>query len=960
MNYSSLSKEQLIDEIQRLKASLLALKKEQNTPAADRSPSGEKKYQEMVESLPQIIFEADTDGKLTYANRFAFQNFGYSKTEFNKGIYISDILTPEDAGQSAKNMRDLLNGKDIGQPEYRARRKDGSTFHLKIYSNAIIKNGEAVGLRGIAIDITEIKRAQTIQKTLYEISNALSTTTKMHELYSKIRDNLSQIIDTRNFFVALYDEKKDMIRLPFMSDEKDSFSSFPAGKSLSAYVLKTGKALLATNDQIKKLIKKGIVEIVGTPAKIWLGVPLKLEQKVIGLIGMQSYDDPHHYNEEDVELLTFVSEGIAIAIKHKQASEAIRQSEERYRKLFDSSKDAIMTLAPPDWKFTSGNPTILEMFQVKDIDEFTSLGPWELSPQLQADGRPSAEKAKEMIRTAMDQGSNYFEWLHQRRDGEVFPCTVLLTRVDLADSVFLQATVRDITQEKKALDALRKSEARFRRLFEDLGDAVFVTQIGGANRGAILEVNPAAERQTGYSRDELITMNIEKDISVQDSEELSYNEWDKKLTNNEVVTSIEKKRKKDGSEYWTEVVVTPIEYKGKKAGLSINHDITERKLLEAQLRQSQKMEAVGQLAGGVAHDFNNLLTVINGYCDLLAMRDLPPEIANPVAQIHNAGKRAARLTSQLLAFSRKQIIQPKLLNLNSLISDYMKMLGRLLGENIEIDTKLQSDLELIKADPGQIEQIIMNIAINASDAMPFGGRLTIETANTVFNRQDIKNLPGARAGRFVMLSISDTGVGMDKATQNHIFEPFFTTKGRDKGTGLGLATVYGIIKQNNGFIYVESALQKGSSFRVYLPCVKTRQSESPENERNNNKLMGTETILLVEDEEEVREVAKSTLAQYGYAVICASNGTEAVRIYKKNRSAIDLLLTDVVMPQMNGPQLAREIKKSDPQIKVLYFSGYTDSHISRHGVLNEDAEFIQKPFSHIELAKKLRKVLDGK
>ena len=290
----------------------------------------------------------------------------------------------------------------------------------------------------------------------------------------------------------------------------------------------------------------------------------------------------------------------------------------------------------------------------------------------------------------------------------------------------------------------------------------------------------------------------------------------------------------------------------------------------------------------------------------------------------------------------------------------MKMLGRLLGENIEIDTKLQSDLELIKADPGQIEQIIMNIAINASDAMPFGGRLTIETANTVFNRQDIKNLPGARAGRFVMLSISDTGVGMDKATQNHIFEPFFTTKGRDKGAGLGLATVYGIIKQNNGFIYVESALQKGSSFRVYLPCVKTRQSESPENERNNNKLMGTETILLVEDEEEVREVAKSTLAQYGYAVICASNGTEAVRIYKKNRSAIDLLLTDVVMPQMNGPQLAREIKKSDPQIKVLYFSGYTDSHISRHGVLNEDAEFIQKPFSHIELAKKLRKVLDGK
>jgi two-component system cell cycle sensor histidine kinase/response regulator CckA len=386
-------------------------------------------------------------------------------------------------------------------------------------------------------------------------------------------------------------------------------------------------------------------------------------------------------------------------------------------------------------------------------------------------------------------------------------------------------------------------------------------------------------------------------------------------------------------------------------------DIHDRKILEEQLIQSQKMEAIGQLAGGVAHDFNNMLTVINGYSEMLLYRDLHPEFRNLIQEILNASTKATRLTSQLLAFSRKQIIQPKILNLNQVITDQIKMLHRLLGEDVEVSTAFDPQLRPVKADIGQIEQIIMNISINARDAMPLGGKLIIATKNIEFNDDDLLIHPELKPALYTMLSITDTGVGMDEITRTRVFEPFYTTKGRDKGTGLGLATVYGIVKQNDGFIYVDSEIQKGSTFNVYLPSTDEKSKDETRSAVEDEKLKGTETILLVEDDEGVRIVTHSTLQKYGYTVIAATNGEEALRVYDEYNGKFDLVLTDVVMPLMSGRELADKLRGKNPSIKILYFSGYTDNSIVHHGVLDEGMEFIQKPYSHTELAKKVKLML---
>lgn len=378
---------------------------------------------------------------------------------------------------------------------------------------------------------------------------------------------------------------------------------------------------------------------------------------------------------------------------------------------------------------------------------------------------------------------------------------------------------------------------------------------------------------------------------------------------------------------------------------------------QEQLLQSQKLEAVGRLAGGVAHDFNNLLTVIAGYSDLL-LKKLDDKDANrpKIQEINKAANRAAGLTRQLLAFSRKQVLQPKVLELNSIIPELEKMLGRMIGEDIELRTSLRSDVGNVKADPGQIEQIVMNLVVNARDAMPSGGRLTIETANAYLDATYARHHVGVIPGPYVMLAVSDTGMGMDEETQAHIFEPFFTTKGLGKGTGLGLSTVYGIVKQSGGNIWVYSEVGKGTTFKVYLPRVDERAEDyRPMAAADLPK--GTETILLVEDAITVSRLAREILEANGYEVLEAASGSEALQISRAHPGAIHLLLTDVVMPEMSGKELAQRMLYICPEMRVLYMSGYTDETIVHHGVLDEGINFIEKPFSPEALSVKVRKVL---
>jgi signal transduction histidine kinase len=388
---------------------------------------------------------------------------------------------------------------------------------------------------------------------------------------------------------------------------------------------------------------------------------------------------------------------------------------------------------------------------------------------------------------------------------------------------------------------------------------------------------------------------------------------------------------------------------------------TARQELEQQLRQSQKMEAIGRLAGGVAHDFNNLLTAINGYSSLALQRANPDDrLRGYLEEIKKAGERAATLTRQLLAFGRKQMLKPVVLNLNDVVSDMNKMLRRLIGEDIRFNARFDPDLKPIKADPGQIEQVLVNLVVNSRDAMPQGGNLTIETANFESDAEFAGKHLGLAPGHYVMLAVSDSGCGMDDKTKARIFEPFFTTKEKGRGTGLGLSTVYGIVKQSGGTVWVYSEQGKGSVFKVYFPQMEEDAEFSKPVLVETPVPPGSETILLVEDEDIVRGLARKILEQAGYDVLDARGGDEAIRLCHELPGPIHLLLTDVVMPETSGKEIAECLAKLRPSTRVLYMSGYTDDAIVHHGVLDSDVEFIQKPFTPLALARKVREVLDAK
>lgn len=416
----------------------------------------------------------------------------------------------------------------------------------------------------------------------------------------------------------------------------------------------------------------------------------------------------------------------------------------------------------------------------------------------------------------------------------------------------------------------------------------------------------------------------------------------------------------DGRVFWFHTIKVPLALPdGTTHVLGISADITERKQLEGQFRQSQKMEAIGRLAAGVAHDFNNMLTVINGYSEI-TLAVLPPfdPLRDAIDQIRQAGERAALLTRQLLAFSRKQVLRPVTLSVNALLADMESMLRRLIGEDLDLTIRTAPGLWQVRADAGQLEQVVMNLCINARDAMANGGQLTVETANVVLDRSYVGLHPEAHAGDHVLLAVSDTGCGMDGPTRAQIFEPFFTTKGPDKGTGLGLATVFGIVKQSGGHVEVYSEPGLGSTFKVYLPRDRTGAPSGERRLEMQTVPGGTETVLLAEDEDGVRAFVTLVLQGKGYTVLEARHGAEALAICEGHEGPIDLLVTDVVMPNMSGRETAERLRAARPEMKVLYLSGYTDDAVVRHGVLEAESPFLQKPFSPNALARKVRAVLD--
>jgi two-component system, cell cycle sensor histidine kinase and response regulator CckA len=510
----------------------------------------------------------------------------------------------------------------------------------------------------------------------------------------------------------------------------------------------------------------------------------------------------------------------------------------------------------------------------------------------------------------------------------------------------------DITGRKEC----EADRARLAAILECSEDAIVSMTV----EGIVVNWNPGAERLYGYTAEEMIGRPISVLFAADHSQE--HLEILEKVRKGERLAAYDTvRRRKDGTTITLSVDICPIMVReGEIVGASkIAHDITRIKQLEEQFRQAQKMEAIGRLAGGVAHDFNNLLTLICGYSDVV-LKDLPPEgrARSWLTEIKKAGERGTMLTRQLLAVSRKQALEPKVLDLNEVVANCEKMLKRLVGEDVDLKAVLDPALGRVKTDPGQVEQVLMNLVVNARDAMPQGGKLTIETANVVLDRAYCRFHAGVQPGRYIMLSVSDTGCGMNAATQARIFEPFFTTKQPGEGTGLGLAMVYGFIKQSEGHVYVYSEPGLGSTFKIYLRQIEAVPPPAAPPADIESVPHGTETILLVEDETEVRAFARRVLETCGYTVLEAAHGGEAIPLAAEHPGPIHLLLSDVVMPELGGRRLAERIVALRPDIKVLYVSGYTTDAVVRHGVVESDAAFLQKPFTPSALTRKVREVLD--
>jgi PAS domain S-box-containing protein len=632
----------------------------------------------------------------------------------------------------------------------------------------------------------------------------------------------------------------------------------------------------------------------------------------------------------------------------KAAEKHLIQMEARYRGLLEAAPDAMVVVNQ------GGEIVLLNLQAEKEFgyrrDELvgqkvTNIIPEGFAERLVADGlRTAADALAQQIGTGI-------ELTARRKDKSEFPIEIMLSPLDGVDEILVTAAIRDITERKR-----REYDLSFlAAVVESSPDAIISLTPGGI----VLTWNHGAERIFGYSAAEATGRSIQfLSPRGRPVEGLTLME---RVERADTVEPFETVRvKKDGTQIHIALTLSSIKNSdGEVVGVStVARDVTESKNLEEMLRQSQKMEAVGQLAGGVAHDFNNLLGVILGYTGLMLDR-LGPDDSNRkgIEEIQKAGDRAALLTCQLLAFSRKQVLQPKVLDLNTVVAGTEKLLQRLIGEHIELRVVLNPALGRVKADSGQLEQIIMNLAVNARDAMPPGGKLTIETSNVELDEEYAEMHPSAQPGPHVMLSVTDTGCGMDAKTKERIFEPFFTTKEFGKGTGLGLSTVYGIMKQSGGSVWVYSEVGIGTTFKIYLPCVDTKTEIATPADGLEKVKGGSQTILVVEDEAALLQVTHQSLEAVGYVILAARSPAEAIRISESHPGPIHLMVTDVIMPGMNGAQLATHLSAPRPEMKVLYVSGYTDDTIVRHGVLEPGLAFLQKPFSPKTLARKVGEVL---
>lgn len=883
----------------------------------------EEKFRSLTTQLPIGVYRTTETGQILYANPTLAKILGYDTVE-----ELMTISSQETYHHPIERQLQINHWKESGgivRNEIRLQTRSGNQIWVRDTGQAFFDDiGNMLYLDGTLEDITERKQAQ--------------------EALEKSEANLRAIFDNSLQAFLLIDRNYEIQAFNRVVNE------------LTKAV--TGREMAEGVSILEYIPRRGLNQFKENMSRAFNGETVALEFDV------KLLDDSDRWLEINYNPV-FDHEGQVIGVcysslditERKQATEAMAQNEARFRSLVQNSSDLITLLdaagiiryiSPPVSRILGYSPEELmgQKLMAYIHPEDLTLPHEQLTP-LMSD-TDLATPTEFRLRHAQGQ----WVWME----------TVSNNLLDDPNIQGIVLNSRDITERKQTEEQLRLLAAAI----SSTEEGVMITDTHLDPPGPkIVFVNDGFCRLTGYSRTELIGQT--PSILHGPKTAQTFSDRSKEiLGQGQSFTGETINYRCDGSEYHVTWHISPVlDSAGQVTHyVSIQSDVTHLKRLETQFRQAQKMEAIGRLASGVAHDFNNLLTIIKSYTELIMLNvDQNDSAYQDLEQIKKASEKATGLTRQLLVFSRQQVVQPKMLNLNNVVTDMGKMLTRLIGEHIKLITNLDSNIGLVKADAGQIEQVIMNLVVNAVDAMPDGGELTIATTNAEFDKQYSSLRPTTlEPGSYVVLMVSDTGLGMDEETRSRIFEPFFTTKEQGKGTGLGLSTVYAIITQAEGDIWVYSEPGKGTSFNIYLPHIerhKVKTLVEPLKNKSSSTYNGTETILLVEDELSVRELTSRILAKHGYKVLAATDGHHALNIWEEFNEPIDLLLTDIIMPGgLNGRQLAEEITALQSQTRVIYMSGYTDDTVIKQEILAASAHFIQKPFTPLSLARKVREVLD--
>ncbi|HEY4415348.1 MAG TPA: PAS domain S-box protein [Verrucomicrobiae bacterium] len=934
--------------------------------------TNEARFQTLVEQAPTAIL-ISRDAKIIYVNRRFLDWYGYANLDEIIGRSITIHWAPEFRTTVAEHARRRAQGEPVpDEYEGLAQRKDGSQFpmHMAVTS---VELPDGVAWLSFITDMTERKRAEEDIRRLNRLYAFLSSINVLivHEsnrqqMFETVCDIAVRIGKFRMAWIGLVDEAAQILKPVAAAGELNGYLdninidlTDPVRSSgISGQAAKTGEHQVCNDIEQEPLMEpwRAAARECGYLAST--GFPLKLRGKIVGVFALYAAEK-NFFDTGELKLLDELAGEISFALEMHQkewerqrTEESLRETKEQIQYILNNTKDVIFQI-DLQGNYIYGN-TAAEQLTGYPLSQLLQMNMMQLIvPEYHALIR---ERLQQRIAGQTIEKSVEFEILH--RDGRRIWTEQVTSEVRNRENqlIAIQGVARDITEKKQAEELLKRSEEKFSKAFQLSPHAMAFTDFAS---GAYIDVNDAFLGLFGYAREEVIGHSPFELKIIQD---LATREQMLELL--KVRGRVEELEVKVHNKQREPLVLLHnaevIELGGRKCILGVSRDVTESRRLEGQLRQSQKMEAIGQLAGGVAHDFNNILAVIQMQADLLKFgKNLSPEQLELATEIGNATQRAAALTRQLLLFSRKGTAQKRDLDLNQTVNHMTRMLNRVISAEIQMQFKFAPAALLVHADAGMLDQVLLNLVVNARDAMPGGGKIIVEISGTEFDELGAANCPQARTGAFVCLSVSDTGTGISPEHLLKIFEPFFTTKEVGKGTGLGLATVFGIVEQHQGWINVYSEVGQGTTFRIYLPQI-VQASEPPKAAPVSDTARGgRETILIVEDNTALRVAVQETLSQLGYQVLAAANGPEALLIWQKMRDNIDLLLTDLVMPGgLGGKELAARLLEDKPDLKVIYTSGYSAGIVGNDFPLHDGVNFLTKPFQALKLAQTIRDNLD--